>query len=193
MKTSDADAASAHVAFTALARWAWRGFAASALAMRRRKVSEHREDGAPPTSRHEARPPSVSVASSPTSFRITKRATSRSLTLTCVQGHCRPHASTRRTSVRSVRPSIAVACGPCSAEAGSTDGAPAPTVTLYRGREEALRAGASMPHMARGCCFCQSATTTTTCHQGQARVNGFGRELERRASCTQRVSHTQAH
>ena len=96
-------------------------------------------------------------------------------------------------SVRSVRPSIAVACGPCSAEAGSTDGAPAPTVTLYRGREEALRAGASMPHMARGCCFCQSATTTTTCHQGQARVNGFGRELERRASCTQRVSHTQAH
>ena len=98
-------------------------------------------------------------------------------------------------SVRSVRPSIAVACGLCSAEAGSTDGAPAPTVTLYRGREEALRAGASMPHMARGCCFlfCQSATTTTTCHQGQARVNGFGRELERRASCTQRVSHTQAH
>ena len=89
--------------------------------------------------------------------------------------------------------SIAVACGPCSAEAGSTDGAPAPTVTLYRGREEALRAGASMPHMARGCCFCQSATTTTTCHQGQARVDGFGRELERRASCTQRVSHTQAH
>ena len=89
-------------------------------------------------------------------------------------------------SVRSVRPSIAVACGPCSAEAGSTDGAPAPTVTLYRGMEEAPRAGASMPHMARGCCHCQS-TTSTTCHQGQARVNGFGRE---RATS---VSHTQAH